>query len=146
MIADNPDWFAWWRQALKDQKNGVFREVPNVPECGFYQRRLVRDGVFVPCRIFMVRDVDIETLKPLADPVMICEIDWWRRDPHEQWSWISGNPISEEEWKYLRSMREYARDKPGHPYHNPRVPVDPVKAALLVKFRPETKGENANDA
>jgi len=116
--------YAWHTEALK----GVFGEVGirigEDPQCGWFKRKLVKDGPFVPARIWVYQPVDDEG-DLCDDEAMQCEVDGKFADPEEAWSWLCGNPISEAEFKHLTALRQWSEQHaPSEPYANPRKPVD----------------------
>lgn len=118
--------YAWHTQAIENKRNHLDIEAqPDDPQCGWYARRLVPGGVEVPCRIFMEQPTDEESGDLIGDEVMLCEVDFDRKDPFEEWSWLCGNPITEIEFDYLKALRRYCGEHaPNEPYADPRKPVD----------------------
>ena len=112
---------------------------PDDPQCGFFKRRLVRGGVYVPARIWLVSETDIGTGELLSDEILQCEVDGQRADPLDQWSYLASNPITEAEFNYMTALREHAvRHEPDHPMSNPRKAVDWLRAPLPSFNRSET--------
>ena len=70
---------AWHSAALR----GLSPANDGTPRCGWYKRRLVRGGVFVPARIWMVQDICPETGELLSDEVLRCEVNGIAADPEE---------------------------------------------------------------
>lgn len=116
--------YAWHANALL----GVYGEwmpATDEPQCGFFKRRLVKDGPFVPARIWLNQPVDDETGELCDDETLQCEVNGAYADAHEQWTWLAGNPISEAEYKYLAATVQWsAWHAPHEPMANPRQPVD----------------------
>ena len=116
--------YAWHTEAMK----GVFGEfdihIGEEPQCGWFKRKLVKGGPFVPARVWMYQPVDDEG-DLCGDEVLQCEVDGKFADPEEAWSWLCGNPISEAEFKHLTALRQWSEEHaPTEPYANPRQPVD----------------------
>jgi hypothetical protein len=107
---------------------GVLGDDPPItddPQCGWFQRPLVKGGVMVPARIWMHQPVDEETGDLVGDETLQCEVDGRYADPNAQWTWLAGAPISEAEFNYLTAKRQWSEDyAPHEPYANPRQPVD----------------------
>ena len=112
---------AWHSAALR----GLSPANDGAPRCGWYKRRLVRGGVFVPARIWMVQDICPETGELLSDEVLRCEINGFAADPEEAWTWISGHPVTEQEFRYLAARIDFAiRHEPHDPFAMPSRPID----------------------
>jgi hypothetical protein len=121
---------AWWRDALTGF--GRIVAVIDVPQCGFFKRKLVHGGPFVPARIWLEQDVDEATGELLSDEIMLCEVDGKRCDPRDQWPRLWTGPISEAEFRYMTAARDWAAwHAPTDPVANPRKPLD----ALVTPIR-----------
>ena len=113
--------YAWHAAALR----GLGPVNDGTPRCGWYKRRLVRGGVFVPSRIWMVQDICPETGELLSDEVLRCEVNGLCADPEEAWTWISGHPVTEQEFRYLAARIDFAiRHEPHDPFAMPSRPID----------------------
>lgn len=118
------DLYRWHREAMDLNKFGIAFDVNPQPECGWFKRRLVKGGPFVPAKIWMHQPVG-EDGHLCDDEILQCEVDGLCRDPSDQWSWLAGNPISEAEFKFLTATRQWAeQNSPDEPYANPQDPVD----------------------
>jgi len=123
--------YAWWRETLENPD--ARRPLPQDPQVGFFKRKLVKGGVFVPARIWMVQEIDRETGELLSDELLQCEVNGAYADPEEAWSWICANPISEAEFRYLTARISYAqRNEPNDAFADPRKAIDMNK--LPVPF------------
>lgn len=73
--------------------------------CGWYKRRMVKGGPWVPVRIFVERDIDPETGELTCDERLAMEIEGIRSDksPEDEFSWLT--PISVEEFNHLVDYR-----------------------------------------
>lgn len=112
---------AWHTAALR----GLQPVNDGTPRCGWYKRRLVRGGVFVPARIWMVQDICPETGELLSDEVLRCEVNGLAADPEEAWAWVSGHPVTEQEFRYLAARIAFAvRHEPHDPFAMPSRPID----------------------
>lgn len=120
--------FAWHTAALR----GLGPVNDGTPQCGWYKRRLVRGGVFVPARISMVQDICPETGELLSDELLRCEVNGFSVDPEEAWPWISGHPVSEQEFRYLGARIAFAiRHEPHDPFAMPARPIDLNRTPIL---------------
>lgn len=113
--------YRWHTAALK----GGDRVTNDDPHAGWFKRRLVKGGPFIPARIWLEQDVCQDTGELLSDEKLLCEVNGARADPVEQWAYLAGHPISEAEFRYLEALRQHcAWYEPDHPASNPRVPIN----------------------
>lgn len=113
--------YRWHALALQ----GLERVTDDTPQCGWFKRKLVKGGVFVPARIWMFQDICIETGELLSDEVLQCEVNGRFADPDDAWSWLCGNPITEQEYLYLEAAGEWSRrHAPAEPMANPHQRVN----------------------
>ena len=116
--------YGWWLGAIAG------RNPPRhdgVPECGFFKKKLVRGGPWVPVRIFVERDIDPETGELTSDERFVWEMEGIRQDTHPgaEMSWLT--PISKEEYdrlndKRLRDPRFFDATKPVDLAEAPTLP------------------------
>lgn len=91
--------YGWHTKALA--ANGDRAKMPpiheNEPKPGWYMRRLIPKGPYVPARIWLEADVgdDGELLGP---EVLLCEVDGQRRNVGGEWTWLASRPISEDKF------------------------------------------------
>lgn len=112
--------FKWWRDALA----GLAPQITHEPQVGFFQRRFVRGGVFVPVAIFLEQETDA-TGELSTDERLVCLVNGKPADPEAEWSHCAGNPITEQEYRYLEARSDWARvHSPEDPYANPGKPID----------------------
>lgn len=94
---------------IKGHMNGTYQITANDPQCGFYKRSKqvynTLEKVWVPAKIYLIREIDEETGELLSPEVVACMIDGIRKDPIEEWTWLAGQPISEEAYLKLESER-----------------------------------------
>lgn len=95
--------YSWHRDAL-DGLKPVIREDAY---CGWYKRKLVKGGPWIPARIWMEQPID-EDGYLTDDEVMRCEINGVMADPIDEFSWLANNPITEDEYRYLVRLRKWA--------------------------------------
>lgn len=116
--------YAWHERALAQVAADVQIEIPNDPQPGYFKRRLVKGGVFVPAKIWIDQEVDAQG-ELVADEVLLCEVAFRRRDPFEEWFWIAPNPISLEEFRRMIATIDHAdRHLPNAPELDPRRKID----------------------
>ncbi len=113
--------YAWHRAAMAGQQPAINQE----PHCGWYKRKLVRGGVFVPARIWMYQSICADTGELLSDETMQAELNGAHADPHDLWSWVAGNPICEQEFRYLTArIMHAAMYEPADAFAAPSRPID----------------------
>lgn len=110
---------------------GVLADEPQAftdePHCGWFKRRLVKGGPFVPARIWTYQPTDDEG-DLVGDEVMQCEVNGAYADPVEAWSWICGNPITEADFNYLTAALKWsAEHAPDEPMANVKQKIDWLK-------------------
>lgn len=120
------DLYGWWMVAL----GGGDPETTHEVQCGWFKRRLVKGGPWVPARIWMDQPVD-ELGELCGDETLQCEVAGRWADPEDAWTWLCANPISEQEFKYLTALAEHCeRHEPDHPAANPRKAIDHLSTPL----------------
>jgi hypothetical protein len=113
--------YAWHSKALKVLKPVI----DDTPHCGWFKRKLVKGGVFVPARIWMHQEVCPETGDLLTDEVLLCEVNGKPADPDDAWSWLCSSPITEQEFRYLTARISFAvAHEPTDAFANFMKPID----------------------
>lgn len=103
------------------QKPGNWANSPDRPVAGYYQRKLVRGGTWVPVKLWQ----EGEEWKALIDGKS------FDGDIYDLWVWASAHPISESEYRFLLARSSHAkRWLPDHPFAQPQRPVDWLKTPL----------------
>jgi hypothetical protein len=127
--------YAWHANALAAvAKHGDLRAAgieidPNAPECGWYKRRMIRNGPHVAAEIWMEQPTEDGEL--VGDERLRCEIDGSPADPFDQWTFLAGRPISEKDFRHLRASARWTRvNAPDEPLANPHAPVDHLKTPI----------------
>lgn len=110
------------------------------PKPGFFRRRLVKGGPFVPVRIWLEQPTDAETGELIDDAVLRCIVDGRDADPVDQWSYCCDQPITEQEYDYMWKLSDYARvhDR-REPSATPRKKIDPLGFRLPTFERQKGK-------
>lgn len=127
----------WWQEELTIKRGRKDPEpMPVIPQCGFYQRRLVHLGPFVAARIWREPEIDFITEQPSGRDVLLCEVDGKRREPFDQWGYLCTAPISERDFRHMCGVTKWAREHaPTEPEANPNRPVD------FMTVKPPTFGK-----
>lgn len=96
--------------------------------CGWYRRRFVKHGPWVPARLWCEQIVDAQGL--LIEPEFIlCEVRGERRNASEQFPWLASNPISKETFENMEFKIEWAEQTaPNDPILFPYHPVPIAKS------------------
>lgn len=116
------DQYSYWRNALA----GKFGDVHDgYPQSGFYRRRLVKNGPFVPVAIWQDGENHVALVN--GKPA----------DASDIWTWVCGQPITEE--AYHKAMENGTWDDEARPADLPtagNMPSDPHEA-LTVEWEAE---------
>lgn len=128
------DLLAWYRRALANtKKQPIDRERTPVtldPQCGWFKRRLVRLGPWVPVRIWVeIHDqpIDKATGELCGDEKLLwrCTVGGVEREPADEWLYVCEQPIDLEEFEYLTSLQRYAKNHDQRePLADPKKPID----------------------
>ena len=95
--------FAWWEAALRGERPPVFEDEPR---CGWFRRRFVPGGPWVPGSIRCVQIIDPETGE-LAEPErLVCEVGGEVFRPERQWVSLASNPITRAAYDALVAARD----------------------------------------
>lgn len=89
--------FAWHTEALR---NPDLPRHPDLAECGFYKRRMVRGGPWIPVRIMVEREIDPETGELAGPETLVALVDGRRDDPLRHWTHL--RPITKAEFEALQ--------------------------------------------
>lgn len=116
---------AWHRATLAGERPP---RIEDVPECGWYKRRYVKGGPFVPVLIYLEQEVDPETGELVDDETFRANCNGEAVDPAKVWNYCK--PISEEEYEALVALHE--RDAMMAATHAPvdlaRSPARPTRS------------------
>lgn len=110
----------FWRGALAGERPAI---PMNEPQPGFYRRRLVRGGPWVPVRIWFGAPFDPVTREPLDRSWRLRgEVAGRQEDPADHWLHCAEHPVSEAEYRYMAGLATWAEE------HDPAAPK-PIRAA-----------------
>ncbi|AHD02929.1 hypothetical protein [Leisingera methylohalidivorans] len=93
--------FAWWNAALRDPRTPRHE---GEPQAGYYKRRTVKNGPWVPLRIRLVQAIDRETGELTEPEIHVAEQDGASFDPNPIWTHC--RPISSREFNDLTARQE----------------------------------------
>lgn len=124
-----------WRGLLAGERPPI---KVNEPQPGYYRRRLVKDGPFVPCRIWVEEERD-EAGDLIADQKFFCLVNGRAADAFDQWSWLASHPISEADYEFMTEDADWCRKyAPDDPKANP---TKPIKARTTKPVLPPRRSE-----
>lgn len=114
--------FEWWDEEVKSV--GKPSKLPDMPQCGFYKRKLVMGGPFVAARIWREPYID-EFGQETDQEILRCVVGGKVKDPYQEWVRLSMNPIRAAEYEFMTSDASHARVwRPDSPQANPDKPID----------------------
>ena len=119
------DQLAWWRKAVySDHPDPA---VIDDPQPGYFRRKLVKGGPWVPVRIWLQETVDPATGELTADSYMCCDVDGKPANPDDQWSYCCDQPITIADFEHMTAVSKYAKAR------DPREPLAaPTKRINLL--------------
>jgi hypothetical protein len=121
---------AWWHGQPKDGIAQV-KELPRDPQDGFYKRRLVRGGPWVPARIWRDQELDFITGQPTGWDVVRCEVSGKPRNPVAQWDALGRMPITKGDFDHRMALGGWAKQyDPKSSEANPDKAIDWNKEPL----------------
>lgn len=115
----HPD-YVYWNNALAGTLGPVH---DGDPQCGFYRRRLFKDGPFVPVAIWR------------QDGEFIAVVDGKEADAADIWTWVCDKPITEAEYHKVMGGEGWS-DEPRAATVPSNMPADPFEA-LKIEFEAE---------
>lgn len=95
----------WWTKSLKTKQPHI-----DQPQDGFYKRRLVQGGPYVPARIWREKEIDFQTEKPTDMDVVHCEVGGKLKNPLRQWDALSRMPITQAEYEHRMAVGKWASE------------------------------------
>lgn len=89
------------------------------PQPGYYRLKLIRNGPWVGARIW------IDDSIPERPAVMLATMGGKDADPMALWPRVCGEPISEQDYRYLMGVKDWAEkyDRTA-PEASPHKPID----------------------
>lgn len=111
----------WWNEELMVPG----QPVPDLPQCGYYERRLHKHGVFVPAVIYREREMDLVTGEPTGQDILRCIVGDSQADPILEWPRLFRYPISQTKYQFEMADARWAKAySPDDPKANPTAAVD----------------------
>jgi hypothetical protein len=119
----------YWQRALQGERPPVEADKP---EPGFYKRKLVKNGPWVGCRIWIEEERD-EDGNLISDVAYHCEVDGKPADAFAQWLWLASHPITESEYRFMVDDAAWCRaHAPDDPKANPARPINPSEVKPVL--------------
>ena len=118
--------YEFWRRALRGEKQTVQE---SNPRCGFYKRRLAKDGPWLPIAFW--RNVDDH---------IVCCFEGKLVDPVAHWTFVAKYPVSETSYRHHIRSGHWPDERPEAPRSN--MPSDPFE---VLKLEVEDKLEQAQN-
>jgi hypothetical protein len=113
--------YAWHRAALAGDEPAT----DDTPQCGWFKRKMVRGGPWVPARIWLFSEIDDATGELVTDEILQAEVGGRFADPEDLWPWVCGNPISEQDYRFLEATADWSRrNAPDEPMATPHQAID----------------------
>lgn len=110
----------WWSEEILHPG----QRVPETPQCGFYMRKLVKGGPFVPAAIWREPQTDPITGEPTGMELLRCTVAGQPRDPLAEWVRLSMTPIKQADYEFEGAAAAYAKKwNPDSPRANPTKPI-----------------------
>lgn len=99
---ENP--FEWWEEELAAKGQNI----PEVPQCGYYERRLAHGTNPVAARIWREPELDFLTHLPNGQDLLMCEVNGKRRDAYNEWGFLCMRPVSQKRFTELGGASQAA--------------------------------------
>lgn len=96
------DTLSWWRRSVSGER---VARVEDEPMAGYFKRRMVRGGPFVPVAIWLDQEIDPDTGELVAPEEMRAIANGRPVDPVQVWAYA--RPISLEEYEALTGIRDH---------------------------------------
>lgn len=110
----------WW----KDELEAPGQTLPEIPQCGFYQRGVMKGQPMVPARIWREAEYDWETDTTTGREILRCEVAGKPRDPLAEWPGLSMKPITEETYHKMM-LKHGGRAAPAKVDEKPKSHANP---------------------
>jgi hypothetical protein len=113
--------WAWWEAAIAGEAPPIHERDPHV---GYYRvRRWPRKAYWLAARVWLEPgEVDPASGELISDERICAEIDGERVNPIERWTWLAHNPITLEDYEWLKATRPLQPSKPPLPKPQKRPP------------------------
>lgn len=121
--------YAWHRSAMLGHGAPVH---DGHPQCGWYRRRMVKGGPWVPARIWLHQVIDAETGNLTEPEIILCEVDGKEEGAIHAWTWLARNPISQADYDAMNDEKAWAgSNDPTAAILNPTAPLDSARKPVF---------------
>lgn len=128
--------YDWWEEELK----APGQVVPDLPQCGYYERRITPKGLFVPACIWREDELDPITGAQTGQQILRCHVGNAPMDPILEWAKLGKHPITKEKYSFEIADRAWlAAHDPAHPKNRPHSPVDRTALPAVHCSQPDRK-------
>ena len=93
--------YAWWRRSVSGER---VPRIEDEPMPGYFKRRMVRGGPFVPVAIWLEQEIDPETGELTAPEELRAISNGQPTDPVR--AWLYARPISLAEYDAMTGLRD----------------------------------------
>lgn len=115
------DPYEWWREEV--MASG--QRLPDMPACGYYKTKLVKDGAWVPARIWREPQLDPVMGTDTGFDLLRCEINGRPKDAMAVFPRLSMYPIKAEDFEFEKADAAHAKAyRPGDPKADPTKPIN----------------------
>lgn len=95
------------------------------PQCGFYTRKQVRGGPWLPAKIWLEQKIDPVTGELTADEKLRCIVDGRDCDPYREWLGLCVRPITAAEFDFMCARADWSDENAPHePWAKPSARID----------------------
>jgi hypothetical protein len=94
--------YSWWRRSVSGERVG---RCDDEPQPGWFRRRMVRGGPWVPVAIWIEQEIDPDTGELTAPEELRAIVNGDRADPQRVWPYA--RPISLAEYDALTGVRDH---------------------------------------
>ena len=99
---DLDDAYSWWRRSVAGER---VPRIEDEPHPGYFKRRMVRGGPFVPVAIWLDQEIDPDTGELTAPEELRAIANGQSVDPLR--AWLYARPISLAEYDALTGVRDH---------------------------------------
>jgi hypothetical protein len=120
---------AWYLKAMAGENPPITHE----PQCGWFKRKMIKGGPWVPVTIYIIGERDEETGELLGPEVMKCLVNGREADPDDQWTYVADKPITITEYDYLFDLGAWAKKNDDRePLANPTKKINHLDTPVPV--------------
>jgi hypothetical protein len=119
---------AWYIQVMEGKNPPITHE----PQCGWFKRKLIKGGPWVPVAIYLISPTD-EDGNLDGPEEMRCYVNGKAADPEDQWTYVADKPITLQEFDYLVDLAGWAKKNDDRePLANPTKKINHLETPIPV--------------